>query len=294
MLHRVTRAAVILVAIACSSSSPTLEPTPKRSDGSATPALPRTTSGRWVLVPEHSPRSYVSSTTTFLELTSDGTSIRDSIFTLIDFTISTTADPDSPKLAGTISKYFIQAGNRIEQPDLSLVLPLSFVGHFENGRLLLDSAGKEQVTNPARCTNSTRGVLTSIQRNFIVPPAILTTGLSWTDSLTVPACSGSIPLTLSIRRAYTVAGEINRDGHRVLLIQRTEETVAAGEGAQGQHRVTLNSRGSGLTSLYFDYTTGDLVSLQGEQRSHVEVTSSGRVQRFTQLVHEKIALRSDS
>ena len=290
MVQRVTRAIVALFTIACSSSGPTLEPLPQQSDGSATPAPPRTIPGRWVLVPDHSSKSYISSVMALLELHSDGTTVRDSVATSIDFTISVALDQNPPKFTGIINKVSVQTGNRIEQPNLPSVLPFPFAGHLENGKLLIDSTGKEAVTDPTRCTSSAAGTLTSIQRNFIVPPAVLTTGLSWTDSVTIPGCSGSIPIILSTKRSYHVTGETSYNGRRVLLVQRTEETEASGEGSQGQHRVTLNSRGSGTANMHFNSTTGDLVGLQGEQRSQVEVTSSGRVQKFTQIVREKTDL----
>jgi hypothetical protein len=112
--------------------------------------------------------------------------------------------------------------------------------------------------------------------------------MTWSDSTTANLCSGSIPITSITSRNFRVIGEVNRG----LLIERQERTKSTGEGAQGQHRITLQSSGTGTAQLIIDPQTGTLLESTGVHTASVVVTASGRDRQFTQTTREQVFIRN--
>lgn len=148
---------------------------------------------------------------------------------------------------------------------------------------MLDSIGGQPAGSFIDCQNLALNRMTAVQRNLVRLPVSISQGQTWTDSATVATCSGSIPVELTTVRAYRVLGEAGG----VVTLERSDRMVATGQGAQGQHRITLEAQGTGISRLNVDRLTGELSDASGEFRSEVTVGSSGRLQRFRQTVRDR-------
>lgn len=121
-------------------------------------------------------------------------------------------------------------------------------------------------------------------------PATLSAGATWADSTSVDGCRGTIPTTTRTQSRYTVVGDTIIDGVAALQLHRADTITASGQGAQGQHRITLSAAGSASTELFLDPGTGRFLGADETQQTTVDVGTSGRVERFLQHVHERATL----
>lgn len=130
----------------------------------------------------------------------------------------------------------------------------------------------------------------------IIPrvPATLSVGMAWTDSATTTGCRGPIPATTHTWSRYTVLGDSVFEGGTALQVQRSDSIVATGEGAQGQHRITLAANGTATTQLFLDVTSGRFLAADEVQQTAVSVGTSGRVEHFVQHVHQRATLAPPS
>ena len=277
---------------ACTRSQPTVSTSPE-------PAVtPATTPG--VILPgqrswsfpslDPAPRRYISEEKTTIELRSDTSPRRDSFSVSTSFTVQASSSPSRPRVTGTIESVSFQPERPREESDSLTAFPLSFAGRLTSGGLVLDSVAGQPLTAFTNCTLGALNRISTVQRTLMTLPATLTVGQSWTDSSTVPACSGTIPVQLTAVRTYTVAGESRTSRGAVIAIERTDRIRASGEGAQGQHRITLRAEGSGAGRMYLDPETGTLLETDGKQRTELAVGASGRIERFVQSVEERTRL----
>jgi hypothetical protein len=231
----------------------------------------------WTFTPDYSPHSYifVESTTVVLD------SRRDSSVTQTAFTVTYRPSDTHTAVRGTIEQISMASEAPIE------ALPVSFSGTLRNGGFTIDSIRNEPLPTVLTCNSSALSRLSAVRRTLFVPPPGISRNQVWTDSSTVPACSGTIPVQVTSVRTYRVIGE--SDGK--VVVDRQDRIVASGEGAQGQHRVTIQSRGSGSSRLLIDPMTGALTSATGISQLEVAVGASGRVQRFVQVVRDHVASR---
>ncbi len=102
------------------------------------------------------------------------------------------------------------------------------------------------------------------------------------DSLEVATCQGIIPMTARIARSYFVSGGITFEGNPVLLIQRTDTVQAHGEGAQQQHRLTVDATGTGNAIYYMSSKYGRVLRLTTGQDLVLAITTSGTTHHFKQ------------
>ena len=279
--------AFTLISIACTRAVPGPAPGPA-TDPQQPPIQQEIGSARgpWTFSPTSIPLSYRSVEIALLELRSP-TPRRDSLTTTTDFTVRISRSPAATRVMGTIESLTRTASTSFE-PDSSYKLPLSFTGSLRDGGLVLDSVAGQASGSFTSCESAGLNRITAVQRNIILPPAMLTKGQTWTDSSTVPACTGTIPVQLTTVRQYHVLGE-GSDGS--VTLDRSDRVLAAGEGAQGQHRITLRAQGSGSSRMSLDRITGSLTHAESEYRIAVTIGSSGRVQEFAQVVRETTFLR---
>jgi hypothetical protein len=269
----------LLVFAGCTtgSSSPAPVPEPERPDSQPRTPVVGARSASWTFSPDPAPRSYtaVESTTVILEAR------RDSSVAQTVFTVRTRPAGEGLAIVGTIDRI----SDRDSMPDD--VLPISFVGTLQAGSLVVDSIRGRRIPTVLPCDSPAVSRLSVIRRALFTPPLTLAQNQSWTDSSTVPACSGTIPVQVTTVRTYRVIGE--SDGE--LVVDRQDRTLSSGEGAQGQHRITIQTRGTGSSRLRLNRRTGEIISAAGVSQTEIDVGSSGRSQRFLQLVQSRVMLR---
>jgi hypothetical protein len=113
-------------------------------------------------------------------------------------------------------------------------------------------------------------------------PVRLSQGLVWQDSVSTAGCQAAIPTTSRTLRSYVVSGEAVYEGRPVLIVQRTDSVQAEGDGAQQQHPLRLDARGTGSAIYYLDTSDGRVVRLTTGQDLILTIITSGKSHQFKQ------------
>ncbi len=162
-------------------------------------------------------------------------------------------------------------------PIQSVPLPVQLSGSFIGDSLIISSDSVAEKCNPIS------SALSADLHNLLVRfPIQLSQGSSWRDSVELTTCQGMIPTTAHIARSYIILGETAYQGERVILVQRTDSIRAQGEGAQQQHRVTLDASGTGNAIYYMSPKDGRVVRINAGQDLDLAITTSARIHRFKQ------------
>ena len=162
-------------------------------------------------------------------------------------------------------------------PVQSVPLPVQLSGSFIGDSLTISGDSIVEKCNPVS------SVLSADLHNLLVRfPVQFSQGSGWSDSVDLTACQGMIPTTVHIIRSYIVSGETAYQGEPVLLIQRADSIHAHGEGAQQQHRVTLDAIGTGNAIYYVTPKDGHVVRINTSQDLELAITASGKIHRFKQ------------
>jgi hypothetical protein len=267
----------LLIAAACTSGPAAAPPSPEpggRIPASQPSTIPEAGPASWTFSHSSSPRSYVVTESTSIVLDER----RDSSVTETRFSIVVQPVGQDTAVRGTIDQVSGPSGGTVN------TLPFVFSGTVHGGGISIDSIGGQRLPAVLTCDNPAMSRLSAVRRNVFVAPAVLSRNQTWTDSSTVPACSGTVPVQVTTVRTYRVVGEIAG----AIIVERQDRIMSSGEGAQGQHRITIQSRGTGSSQLRLDRFSGALVSSTGLSQVEVDVGSSGRVQRFVQLVRDRV------
>jgi hypothetical protein len=170
-------------------------------------------------------------------------------------------------------------------PVQSVPVPVQLSGSFIGDSLIFSGDSIAEKCNPVSST------LSADLHNLLVRfPIPLLQGSSWKDSVELTACQGMIPTTAHIARSYTVSGEAAYQGEPVLLVQRTDSIHAHGEGAQQQHRVTLDASGTGSATYYISPGSGRVMRISTGQDLDLAITASGKIHHFKQSSKEEFNL----
>lgn len=163
-------------------------------------------------------------------------------------------------------------------PVQSVLLPVQLSGSAIGDSLTILADSTTEKCNPVS------SALSADLHNLLVgfPSQLSQTG-SWRDSLELSTCQAMIPTTVRISRSYVVAGETTYQGLLVVVVQRRDSIHARGEGAQQQHRVTLDASGTGTATYYLNPQNGFVLRLNTEQNLDLAITTSGKIHRFRQI-----------
>ena len=188
--------------------------------------------------------------------------------TMVGDTIHFTAliDTSSSTTQGTIG------------PVQSVQLPVQLSGTAIGDSLTISADSTTEKCNPV--SSALSADLHNLLAGF---PIQLSQASSWRDSLDLSTCQGMIPTTVHIARSYVVAGETAYQGLPVVVVQRRDSIRAHGEGAQQQHRVTLDANGTGNATYYLNPQNGFILRLNTEQNLDLTITTSGKIHRFRQI-----------
>lgn len=154
-------------------------------------------------------------------------------------------------------------------------LPVRLTGLQTGDSLTISTDSTTEKCNPV--TSALSADLHNLLAKF---PVQLSQGSSWRDSLELTTCQGMIPATVHIARSYVVSGEASYQGMPVVVVQRRDSIHAHGEGAQQQHRVTLDASGTGNATYYLNPQNGFILRLNTDQNLDLAITASGKIHRF--------------
>jgi hypothetical protein len=164
-------------------------------------------------------------------------------------------------------------------------LPVQVEGVLADGRLIIKTD-----STPSRC-NPINSALVSDLNNLLTGfPIQLAQGQVWQDSVIATGCQAAIPTTSRMIRSYLVSGEAIFEGRPVLLIQRSDSIQGHGEGAQQQHRLTLDASGTGNAVYYLDTRDGRLVRLTADQELNLTISTSAKAHQFKQSSRQDFRL----
>jgi hypothetical protein len=164
-------------------------------------------------------------------------------------------------------------------------LPVQVEGVFADSKLLIKTDSSTGKCNPIS------SALVSDLHNLLTGfPAQLSQGLVWQDSVSASGCQAAIPTTSRMIRSYLVSGEAIYEGRPVLLIQRSDSIQGHGEGAQQQHRLTLDASGTANAIYYLDTRDGRIVRLTAEQQLNLTITTSVGARQFRQSSRQDFRL----
>lgn len=156
-------------------------------------------------------------------------------------------------------------------------LPAQLSGTFVGDSLNVSTDSITEKCNPVS------SALSADLHNLLVHfPAQLSHGSNWRDSVEFRACQGMVPSTAHITRSFIVSGEITYQGYPVMVVQRTDTIQAHGEGAQQQHPLTLDAKGTGNAVYYVSPKDGRIVRLNTGQDLDLAITVSGKIHHFKQ------------
>jgi hypothetical protein len=162
-------------------------------------------------------------------------------------------------------------------PVQSIQLPVQLSGSVTGDSLTISTDSTTEKCNPVS------SALSADLHNLLVGfPIRLSQASSWRDSLELSTCQGMIPTTVRIARSYVVSGETTYQGLPVVVVQRRDSIHGHGEGAQQQHRVTLDASGTGNAAYYLNPQNGFILRLNTEQNLDLTITTSGKIHRFTE------------
>jgi hypothetical protein len=153
-----------------------------------------------------------------------------------------------------------------------------------NGLTITDTSDKD------RCFPIRSALITDLQ-NLVVPfPQILTTGLTWTDTLSVKGCQAGIPISTQATRQFTIGGELTYGAYRVLEITRTDSAQIEGEGGLQQHHLTIHAIGTGRATYYLNVNTGQIIRLAVDQVLTAQVLSTSSRAQFQQRLRQEFVV----
>jgi hypothetical protein len=169
-------------------------------------------------------------------------------------------------------------------PAQPVQLPVQVEGAFTDGKVNV------KVDTSTKCNPVSSALVSDLHNLLTGFPAQLSQGQVWQDSVSASGCQAAIPTTSRTIRSYVVSGEAIYEGRPVLLIQRSDSIQGRGEGAQQQHRLTLDAIGTGNAIYYLDTRDGRIVRLTAEQELNLTITTSAGARQFKQSSRQDFRL----
>lgn len=274
---------LVCLLVGCSSTrtSPTVGPTPTLPPP---PIVSAPSASSWTF--NYSPGAirYQVSRNATIESLSDSASSPE-VSTNVTNELVTLIPTDSGISFTAVADTFFTTTQGMIGPAQPVQLPVQVEGAFTDGRVNVKTD-----TSTGKC-NPVRSALVSDLHNVLTGfPPQLSRGQVWQDSVSPSGCQAAIPTTSRTIRSYVVSGEAIYEGRSVLLVQRSDSIQGRGEGAQQQHRLTLDAIGTGNAIYYLDTTEGRIVRLTAEQELNLTITTSVGARQFKQSSRQDFRL----
>jgi hypothetical protein len=267
---------LVYLASACTASTvpPAGRPTPLPP--LPTPVPLQSTAGSWIFNYAPGAISYQISRSAAIESQSDSGSHRETSTNTTHELVILEAVGDTIHFNASVDTFSTTTQGVIGPAQL-IQLPVQLSGIFFDDSLLLsiDSVGE-------KCNPVSSAISADLHNLLVRFPTQLSQGTRWRDSVELKACEGMIPTMVRIIRSYVVSGETAYQGNSVLMVQRSDTIQAHGEGAQQQHSVSLDARGTGNAVYYASPKDGRIVRITTGQDLELAITVSGRIHRFKQ------------
>jgi hypothetical protein len=189
------------------------------------------------------------------------------------------------RVVASVDSFVTTTTQGLTGPVQNAQVPVQLSASVADGNLTIDDTSSTAGCNPVQ------SVLKADLNNLLLAlPTHVSSGMTWRDSVSVNGCQGGLPGAAAIIRNFRIAGQIDLDGNPVLLVERQDSLTAHGQGAQQQHQVSFDARGTGRARYLLDFRAGRIVRVTTDQSLAIAITSSGRVSDFTQLSQQEFRL----
>jgi hypothetical protein len=262
----------ILITTSCAPSAVRrpVQPTPS-------PPLPNpvpSAAGVWTINRSSGAISYKISRSAAIESQSDSNPHQ-------EVSTNTTHEHVTLDIAGDTARFtaMMDTSSTTTQGTIGPVQPIQLPVHL-SGLQMGDSLTISSDSTTERCNPASSTLSADVHNLLVGFPIQLSQGGGWRDSLELSTCQGMIPTTVHITRSYVVSGETTYQGLAVVVVQRRDSIHAHGEGAQQQHRVTLDADGTGNATYYLNPQNGFVLQLNTEQNLNLAIATSGKIHHF--------------
>ncbi len=192
------------------------------------------------------------------------------------------------RFAGTLDDYRTGSGADSLAGVGGLALPLPF------SALQRSPSVQPEFTAPdaAACGDAGGGLVQGVRDLWIALPDTLRPGATWRDSSTYVLCRDSIPLHVTVVRAFEVAGaaSLGADGIVATIVRRTTSRLR-GTGTQFGDPVTIEGQGEGLMMFEVAIAGGRVRGASGDAVLTLTLRGSRRSQELTQRSRTEILER---
>jgi len=262
---------LVCLAAACTTARAP-RPTPLPSLPSPVPLPPG--SGPWTFNYAPGAISYQVSRSAVIESLSDSGNHRETSTNLTHELLTLQQVGDTIHFTAVVDTFWTTTQGTIG-PVQPVQLPVQLLGaHVGDSLIVLADSVAD------KCSPVSSALSADLHNLLVRFPVQLSQGTRWRDSVDLQTCQGMIPTAVHIIRSYIVSGETEYQGNPVLVVQRTDTIRAHGEGAQQQHRLTLDATGIGNAIYYLSPRDGRIVRLSAGQDLDLAITASGRIHRF--------------
>lgn len=265
--------AYLLAGCGSTRTSPPVVPTPTLPPP---PVVSVPSASSWTFNYAPGTLRYQISRTAEIESLSDSANSRE-VSTNITNEVVTLTPGDSGISFTAVADTFSTTTQGMIGPVQQVRLPVQLEGLFASNKLTI-----KPDSGAARCNPVSSALVSDLHNLLTGFPAQLSQGQIWQDSVIASGCQAAVPTTSRMIRSYLVSGEAIYEGRPVLLIQRIDSIQGHGEGAQRQHRLTLDASGTGNAIYYLDTKHSRIVRFTAEQNLDLTVTMSAGARRFRQ------------
>jgi hypothetical protein len=276
------RCVIVCLAILSSACAPSVRRPP--AELPPLPRLPDTptpSAGPWRFNHAAGTRAYRISRNASIEGTADSVSRREIVSNFTHETITLEPGEERTTFRAVVDSFAVLSEGLVGPPQ-QVVVPVELIGSIGNDGLRIEE------TSSGRCNAVTAIAVTDLHNLLTQFPSSLAKNTTWKDSVTTSGCYAGIQTTVATKRTFTVTGEIDFSGRRLLLIQRLDSISALGDGAYNQHRMKVESTGTGSARYYLDTGSGEVAQMTTSHLSRITVTTSGRMRSFTQTTNQDL------
>jgi hypothetical protein len=275
------RRVVPLLAIVSAACAPGRRPPSELPPLPRLPDTPTPSAGPWTFAHAPGTRAYRISRNASVEGGADSASRREIISNFTYETISLETGDQQTVFRAVVDSFAVRTQGLVGPPH-EVTLPVELTGSIGPDGVHIQNALDDGC-------NAVRATAVTDLNNLLTPfPSPLSKGATWKDSVSTSACQAGIQTTVSTKRRFNVTGEIDFSGRRLLLVQRLDSITALGDGAYNQHRMKVESRGTGTARYYLDPVSGEVAQMTTSHLSQITVTTSGRVRSFTQTTNQDL------
>ena len=287
----ITAVIISLLSGACHRAGPvTTSSTIEPSTGTSNEPLKTRYRTSWTISPTTEIQRYVVTQGASTRMIEAPVSSSDSLMLTARFSLTLSRQNSLTRFSATIDRLSAQRSSQTNQ--LNPELPVTISGRIDSSSLTVDSPSRSAPISTSGCTTGILTILMPIKSAALITPLHLTTGMSWTDSISLPGCAGSITTTTRRRSSYRVIGDTIIDRLNAILLDLTEMSSTEGDGSEGQHSIQITASGSGVGRVVIDAAGGQVLRSNIVRTTELSVRASGRVHRFRQVLNEE-TLRED-